>query len=625
MSWILRQAEDILNRVDQQTNAVLHQNAPTIPPRHTEIEFTSDRPTYTPTPPPIQPVVVSNPNPPVTTTRSTITPTRRTKKTDESDLIDYLNSSTPINSTETKKPIRSNAKTRTASSSSSIPENDFPSEKRSNSLSQDEHQKLLDEQIRLENEIQTYKRQQIQYQHQIAESDALLRDLRLRENDSQQNLSSKDSQLAQLRSRLIESNQQLEMKTSQYEQLQTEYTNLFENSSTKSCQIQQNIERILAENERLINENQELKLKDKQYHHDQQQQTNYTKNLLVQFEQEMNDYKIKAQRILQDKDKLIFKLKDLVQQRSSTPTLVDQFEQENTFANDESTVLDITTNPSTATTCSSIEFDALKNENELFKQELQTRELTIRTLRHDLQEMELLNQQNEEQCHEQIKQLTEQLQSEQSRLFLIEQDYLKLKSELTNDQQDFQQEKQYLKKQVHDYEKELERLRTQLTSKIINQTNDEELEKRLQTLTESLIHKQTIIETLQTDKSSLNMQLERLEKRLDDYEMITTKASIPTSIHIDENEHYENLRYRVPPLLRETPYDVDLTKKVKRAANQLDHLGFRLTSVLRRYPVARLGVLFYIVILHLWTFIVLFVHTPESHSNTNSFHLKDKL
>ncbi|CAF4836440.1 unnamed protein product, partial [Rotaria socialis] len=103
----------------------------------------------------------------------------------------------------------------------------------------------------------------------------------------------------------------------------------------------------------------------------------------------------------------------------------------------------------------------------------------------------------------------------------------------------------------------------------MNQVKDDELEKRLQTLTESLIHKQSIIETLQTDKSSLTMQLERLEKRLDDYDTITAKHSFQqasrnlptTSISIDDSEHYENLRYRMP-LLRETPYDVDLTKKV---------------------------------------------------------------
>jgi DNA repair exonuclease SbcCD ATPase subunit len=193
--------------------------------------------------------------------------------------------------------------------------------------------------------------------------------------------------------------------------------------------------------------------------------------------------------------------------------------------------------------------------------------------------------------------------------------------------EEFHKQKQTHLTQLNERERELERLRLQLTAKTINHVNDDELEKRLQTLTESLIHKQTIIETLQTDKSSLTMQLERLEKRLDDYETITTnnslqqslKTSPTTSIPIDDNEHYENLRYRMP-LLRETPYDVDLTKKVKRAANQLDQLGIRLTIFLRRYPVVRLAVLFYAIVLHLWTFIVLFTYTPEIHSNTNSIN-----
>jgi chromosome segregation ATPase len=272
----------------------------------------------------------------------------------------------------------------------------------------------------------------------------------------------------------------------------------------------------------------------------------------------------------------------------------------------------------------------MKSENELFKQELQARELTIHTLRNELQDAELLIQNTEEQFQGQINQLTEQLKDEHSRLTLAEQDYRKIKQELTSINSDFQKQKQIHQGQLN--EREHERLRSQLTSKNINHVNNDELEKRLQTLTESLIHKQTIIETLQTDKSSLTMQLERLEKRLDDYETITANNSLQqssktyptTAIPIDDNEHYENLRYRMP-LLRETPYDVDLTKKVKRAANELDKLGIRFTLFLRRYPAVRLGVLFYAIILHLWTFIVLFTYTPESHSNTNSIHLKDKL
>ncbi|CAF4263951.1 unnamed protein product, partial [Adineta steineri] len=298
------------------------------------------------------------------------------------------------------------------------------------------------------------------------------------------------------------------------------------------------------------------------------------------------------------------------QHRSSTPTIGDQHETETINTQDDSTILDISlvgnSSSSIASNWASIEYEEIKSENELFKQELQARELTIHTLRNELQDAELLIQHSDEQYHEQLNQLNEQLKDGRSHLTLAEQDYHKLKQELISVNDDFHKQKQVYQGQLNECEHEIERLRSQLTSKTINHVNDDELEKRLQTLTESLIHKQTIIETLQTDKSSLTMQLERLEKRLDDYETITSKNSFQqsskpystTSIPIDDNEHYDNLRYRMP-LLRETPYDVDLTKKVKRAANELDRLGIRLTMFLRRYPIVRLGVLFYVILLHL--------------------------
>jgi chromosome segregation ATPase len=508
--------------------------------------------------------------------------------------------------------------------------------------------------------LQVYKRQQIQYQQQIAESDALLRDLRSRESDSTEVLLTKDSQIALLRVRLAESDEFLQTKTSQYEQLQNDYSRLLQNSSNdiqsqsfsdffqiRITQLEQELERNLNENERINNENQQLieqlKFNEKRLNdehlqlYEQQQQTKYAKNLINQLEQDMNDYKTKAQRILQTKDKLIIKLKDIVQHRSSTPVNGDQ-QLETIGTNDDSTLVDVSLvgNPPASSSISanwaSVQYEELKSENELFKQELQARELTIHTLRNDLQESELLIQHNDQQYQGQINQLNEQLKDDRSRLTLVDQDYRKLKQESALMKDDFQKQKQIYSGQLIEREREIERLRLQVTSKTINHVNDDELEKRLQTLTESLIHKQTIIETLQTDKSSLTMQLERLEKRLDDYDTITannssqkfTKNSPTTSIPIDDNEHYENLRYRMP-LLRETPYDVDLTKKVKRAANELDKLGIRFTLFLRRYPAVRLGVLFYAIILHLWTFIVLFTYTPESHSNTNSINLKDKL
>lgn len=51
----------------------------------------------------------------------------------------------------------------------------------------------------------------------------------------------------------------------------------------------------------------------------------------------------------------------------------------------------------------------------------------------------------------------------------------------------------------------------QLLAKSYTTTSEAELEKRVRALTESLIQKQTVIEALSTEKSSLVLQLERLE------------------------------------------------------------------------------------------------------------------
>ena len=53
-----------------------------------------------------------------------------------------------------------------------------------------------------------------------------------------------------------------------------------------------------------------------------------------------------------------------------------------------------------------------------------------------------------------------------------------------------------------------------MVTKTASSTSQTELEGRLHTLTESLIQKQTMLETLSTEKNSLSLQLERLEVSL---------------------------------------------------------------------------------------------------------------
>jgi chromosome segregation ATPase len=224
---------------------------------------------------------------------------------------------------------------------------------------QSEIQTLIRDKRQHESDLQTYKRQQIQYQHQIAESDALLRDLRARESDSLEALAAKDSQIALLRVRLAESDELVKAKSSQCEQLQSQCTRIlqdhtdssgiqsqaFDSLQSRIAQLEQELQQRANENERLLEEKhqfekrstderqqllQQLKAAEKRLNDErvqileQQQQTKHAKNLTHQLEQDMNEYKAKAQRILQTKDKLINKLKEIIQQRNNAPASGDQ-------------------------------------------------------------------------------------------------------------------------------------------------------------------------------------------------------------------------------------------------------------------------------------------------------------
>lgn len=209
-----------------------------------------------------------------------------------------------------------------------------------------------------EQDLQNYKRQQILYQQQISESDALLRDLRAREADSLEALSAKDSQIALLRVRLAESDELFKSKTALCEQLQSQCARIlqdhtdasglqsqaFDSLQARLNQAEQDVQQKVYELERINEEKQltekraneekqqlleQVKLAEKRLHdersqfQEQQQQAKHNKTLVHQLEQDMQEYKAKAQRILQTKDKLIEKLKEMAQNRNSSVSSTD--------------------------------------------------------------------------------------------------------------------------------------------------------------------------------------------------------------------------------------------------------------------------------------------------------------
>ena len=91
MSWLLKQAEDILNRVDQQTNAAINQHAIKPSTQKTNEDITTESSS------------TRNSN----STNRYPKENRRNKKNDDADLIDYLNSSTSVNK-KFNRPLSSN-------------------------------------------------------------------------------------------------------------------------------------------------------------------------------------------------------------------------------------------------------------------------------------------------------------------------------------------------------------------------------------------------------------------------------------------------------------------------------------------------------------------------------------
>lgn len=160
------------------------------------------------------------------------------------------------------------------------------------------------------------------------------------------------------------------------------------------------------------------------------------------------------------------------------------------------------------------------------------------------------------------------------------------------------------------------------------------MEQRFRTLTDTLIQKQTQIEALQTEKTTLTVQHERLQRKYEELQALSSacsgssRATSSTMLHLGTSESggrhegpgdAEDLRRRaLPQFMRESHTDTQVTRSMKRAVNTLDVFGLRLGLFLRRYPIARVLFLFYIILLHLWVMFVLMTYRPEVHSDLDS-------
>lgn len=451
-----------------------------------------------------------------------------------------------------------------------------------------------------------------------SKSDRITRELQAQVDDLMEALSAKDSQLAVLKVRLQEADQLLRTRTEALEALQSEKSRIMQDHSEGSSlqnQALQTLQERLHEADATLKREQEsykqmqsefaarlnkmemerqnlaeaVTLAERKYSEEKkrvdelQQQVKLHKSNWESSKQELIDYKQKASRILQSKEKLINSLKE-----------GSGFEG-----------LD-------SSTANSMELEELRHEKEMQREEIQKLMGQIHQLKSELQDMEAQQVSEAESSREQLQDLQDQVAAQKASKQELEAELDRLKQEFHYVEDDLYRTKNTLQSRIKDREEEIQKLRNQLTNKTLSHSSQSELESRLHQLTETLIQKQTMLESLSTEKNSLVYQLERLEQQMSSTSASTSNGS---SVNMSAVDSSEGRRLRnVPVLFNDSETNLaGMYGRVRKAASSIDQFSIRLGIFLRRYPIARVFVIIYMALLHLWVMIVLLTYSPEMH------------
>ena len=125
--------------------------------------------------------------------------------------------------------------------------------------------------------------------------------------------------------------------------------------------------------------------------------------------------------------------------------------------------------------------------------------------------MELGHQNALSSAQEQLRYQNDVHEEERSRTRELQVQCSQLNDELVFLREDLTQQKINFSAKMQDRDVEIEKLRKQLMAKKMSSSSQAEVETRLQALTQNLIQKQTLIEQLTTEKSTLMHQVERME------------------------------------------------------------------------------------------------------------------
>ena len=293
-----------------------------------------------------------------------------------------------------------------------------------------------------------------------------------------------------------------------------------------------------------------------------------TRSELNSTRSDLEQHKARALKTLQEKEKLIAELRS-----------------------NESTGMDDTT---------IMELNQLRQERDTLREENQQISEQLRIVREELMNADVKLEKMRQKSAETNIQTQEILATERRRRLDAEEDARLHSEEIRSLKDELIRQRNSYTSQLQKNESEIAKLRMQLSA---TSTPSSEVETRLASLTHTLVSKQQALESLTTERNALRLQLEKIE-----YEFRNSRRNVAYNIN-----DTDDAKAQVPTFLMETPFDTGVTRGVKRAYSSLDAISVRTGVFLRRYPLARILVFFYMALLQFWVLVVLLSQSPEAH------------
>lgn len=155
---------------------------------------------------------------------------------------------------------------------------------------------------------------------------------------------------------------------------------------------------------------------------------------------------------------------------------------------------------------------------------------------------------------------------------------------------------------LHEKDQELAGLRKRANAP---QSGNDSLDNRIKSLTQSLIQKQTSLEVAIANGNALKRQLENVESQYRNLSLRDTADSVYRVHSMTDDD-----KAALPAFMQENPFDNQTAKRIKRAIKASDNL-------FRRYPLLRIFIFFYILLLHIWVMVVLMSSTPPTETTVH--------